>query len=158
MAAVAVLAAAGAVAALRAGAEPVPPRADTAAAPAPRPRAQYRVLPPPPPYDRLPGRTPIPRPRLVGPDWQTVRGRLPAVGGPGRPAAQQAAELVVGRYCREPAGLAAEVTPAPGWTWVTARVFSIARSNNPPVVTFRLIWTGGSYDWTGSYGELLSCS
>jgi hypothetical protein len=157
MTAVAVLATAGAVAALRAGAEPVPPRAEPVAPPAHRPSPEFRALSPPPPYDRLPGRTPIPAPRLVGPDWQIVRGRLPAVGEPGRPAAQRAAALVIGRYCREPAVLAAEVTPDRGWTWVTARLFSMERSNSPPVATFRLIWTRDSYDWTGSYAELLSC-
>lgn len=57
-----------------------------------------------PPYDRLPGRTPIPPPRLISEDGQWVSGELPASTlSPSRAAVRQAAGLVLGRYCRNPA-------------------------------------------------------
>jgi hypothetical protein len=88
-----VVLAAGSVAALRAGLpQPVAARGPTWAALSG------------PPYDRLPGRTPIPPPRLISEDGQLVSGELPASTlSPSRAAVRQAVALVLGRYCRDPA-------------------------------------------------------
>ena len=60
------------------------------------------VSPPPrpsPPFDRLPGRTPIPEPAQTG---DGLSGPLPAIGGPDKRAAGAAVDLVLGRYCIDP--------------------------------------------------------
>ncbi len=56
-----------------------------------------------PPYDQLPGRTPIPAPRLVSQDGQRVVGEVPVFApAPSEVAARKAVDLVIGRYCRDP--------------------------------------------------------
>ncbi|HYT09885.1 MAG TPA: hypothetical protein VEL73_04415 [Mycobacteriales bacterium] len=159
-AAAVILVAAGALLALRAGAEPVPPREPAAAAPTDDAgtRWDHGFSLPVPPFDRLPGHTPIPPPTLLPHDSELVTGRLPVVGGrAGRPAAERSAELVIGRYCREPDRLVADVEPDPNWQRVTARVYSKRRSGDPLVMLFQLRWTGRAYVWLGSLPELASC-
>ena len=155
--AMAVLLGIGAVLALRVAAEPVVPRegaARTVNQPAPPPEAGMAV--PLPPFDRLPGRTPIPAPTM-GPDRQVVRGPLPAVGGPHRKAALASAELVLGRFCRQPAEYAVEAAPEPDWERVTAHVHSRERSAGRPAIVLRLAWTGRAYAWSGSRRQLSNC-
>jgi hypothetical protein len=102
-----VLAAAGSVAALRAGL-PQPARA----------HGPIWTVRGGPPYDLLPGRTPIPPPRLISEDGQGVAGELPATTlSPSRPAVGQAVALVLGRYCRTPATHTVRLIPETGLRW-----------------------------------------
>jgi hypothetical protein len=156
-AAVGVMAAIGAAVALRTAAEQVPPR------PAAAPPARVTAAPgglaaslPGPPYDRLPGRTPIPEPtRAAGGDL--LRGGLPAVGRAGSPAATAAAELVLGRYCRRPWRYAVGLDRVDGWQRVRALALRLDRSTDPPWVVLDLRWTGRAYVWTGQTVQLSNC-
>ncbi len=160
--AVAVLAALGGLAALRSGAGPPaggpdddrpvagpvgggvagePDRADLPGAPRP-------------PYDRLPGRVPIPPPTHAG--W-FVRGTLPPTGQLGRPAALRAAQLVLGRYCARPDRYTITFDPAADWRRVDALVFGLDRSGDPPAVQLQLTWTGRSFAWSGTAVQLNAC-
>jgi hypothetical protein len=145
---------AGVLLTLRSAAEPVPPatpdrpaRASASPAADLEPRLSR-------PFDRLPGRTPIPAPRL---DRGSLRGRLPAVGGPGRSAAEQSAALVLGRFCRDLERYALSVDGAAGWRSAVAYAFRLDRSYDPLAVRLRLAWTGRAYEWSGSPAQLLSC-
>jgi len=154
---VVVLAAAAAVVALRASAARVEPseRAEVASSGPDR----GEVLPQRP-FDLLPGRTRIPAPVLLGHlgrDSQLLRGRLPAIGGPGRTAAAASGELVLGRYCLEPTMYAFSVVPERGWRQVTGFAFRLDRSADPPWVIVHLVWTGRAYVWTGSLSQLYGC-
>jgi hypothetical protein len=152
------LAAVAAVMALRTSAAWVEPRERAAAVGSPGPDGG-QVLPQRP-FDRLPGRTPIPAPVLlghVGQDGQLVRGRLPAIGGPDRTTAAASGELVLGRYCVEPAMYALSVVPDRGWRQVTGFAFRMDRSADPPWVIVHLAWTGRAYVWTGSLSQLHAC-
>ena len=112
------------------------------------------VVLPTAPYDRLPGRTPIPAPTAAD---GFVRGTLPPVGGPDEPAALRAARLVLGRACYEPAAYALTLKPEPDWRRVTAFVLTLDRSGDPPRITLLLTWTGRTYDWVGPEVELRVC-
>lgn len=147
----AVVAAALVLLALRSAAEPVD---DAAPVPA---DAVVTVVPPlpDPPFDRLPGRTPIPVPTFSGDD---VLGALPPVrGGPDRAAAAAATELVLGRYCRRPDRYTVTFDPGRDWRDVAVLVFGLDRSGDPPVVRLRLTWTGVSYGWRGQAVQLNRC-
>ncbi len=151
------LAAVAAVVALRASAPSVQPR-HRAEVTSPGPDGGEAL--PPRPFDRLPGRTPIPAPVLLGqagPDGQRLRGRLPALGGPDRAAAAASGELVLGRYCVAPAMYALSVVPERGWLQVTGFAFRLDRSADPPWVIVHLVWTGRAYAWTGSLSQLYGC-
>jgi hypothetical protein len=144
---------AGAVAGLRAGIGPVeqPP-----AAGAPSETAGAPTGPAGPPYDRLPGRTPIPEPTLaVG--GEILRGPLPVVGSPGPTAARTSAELVLGRYCRRPARYAVALDWVERWQRVRALAVRLDRSTDPPWVVLDLAWTGRAYRWTGRAVQLGTC-
>lgn len=123
---------------------------------APRPVAPL----PTPPFDRRPGRTPIPAPAAAG---DALSGPLPATGALGRPAAVRAAALVLGRYCLNPQGYAATMGPgrrgaAEDWHHVDVLVFSLERSNSGPVQRLALDWDGRSaYRWRGSGTLLTGC-
>lgn len=106
------------------------------------------------PYDRLPGRTPIPAPTTSG---VRVAGALPPVGGPDEAAALRAAELVLGRACFDPAAYALTLKPEPDWRRVTAFVLTLDRSGDAPRITLSLRWTGRTYDWSGRRVELRVC-
>lgn len=115
----------------------------------------------PPPFDRLPGRTPIPLPSPVrgARDAAAVGGPLPATGTPpGEEAARAAARLVVGRYCRFPE--AYRVQPTSGAPWRDLTVLVLGQVYNGPrlVATLRLRWTGDAYAWQGSETEFATCS
>jgi hypothetical protein len=107
--------------------------------------------------DRLPGRTPIPAPLVVGYDKQTVLGRLPVDGGPSQFAAKVATRLVLGRYCQVPATYDVRVSPEAGWNQVSARAFRIDRGGYALSVALRLVWIRSAYAWTGRLTELGSC-
>jgi hypothetical protein len=114
-----------------------------------------------PPYDTLPSRTPIPVPSLVSEDGQTVGGELPLFApAPSEQAARIAVELVLGRYCRQPAAHLIELEQGVGESWrsVTA-VVSQARFplSYWPVITLHLTFTGYTYRWRGSLAELRAC-
>ena len=116
---VAVLVAAGGLAALRSGAESVggSVAGGTEVASVPTP-----------PFDRLPGRTPIPSPTHAG--WY-VHGTLPPTGPPGRAAAKRATELVLGRFCARPKRYALNIAPEPSWRSV--EVFGLDITRLPPM-------------------------
>jgi hypothetical protein len=156
----AALAAAGVVVVLRATAPTVPledaAAADTTSAPA---IVYGRARMQPPPFDRLPGRTPIPLPSPIGRPAEAVRGALPATGAIGERAAREAARLVLGRYCRYPQGFLVLLDGAPGWREATAIV--LRRSpylEQRRLTTLRLRWSGHSYAWQGWPAELARCS
>jgi hypothetical protein len=153
---VGVLLVVGAVAALRAGAEPVEPAAAPGVGePTGAPTGLAAVLPGPP-YDRLPGRTPIPRPTPLD-RGKLLRGSLPAVGPAGQRAAIVSAELVLGRYCRRPGKYAVAIDPGDGWRRLRALAVRTDRSTDPPWVVLELVWTGQSYRWTGRTVQLEIC-
>ncbi len=161
VAATAAVAAAGAVVALRAGAPAVPiEQAQAAAGSTSGPVIIYgRARMQPPPFDRLPGRTPIPMPSPIGRPAEAVRGTLPATGpGPAEEAARDAARLVLGRYCRYPRAYQVTLTARQGWREVTATVDRRAWAGERRLTTLRLRWTGAVYAWQGRPAELARCS
>jgi hypothetical protein len=146
---------AGALLTLRSVAEPVPSATpDRRAVATGEASADFGPQLRPPPFDRLPGRTRIPAPTRVG---SSLGGTLPAVGGPGKAAAVRSAELVLGRFCREPSRYTVAVGGGPDWRSATASVFQLERSYAPAAVVLRLEWTGRAYQWRGSPVQLGSC-
>ena len=108
-----------------------------------------------PPYDRLPGRVPIPAPSLVSEDGRNVEGSLPVrVSAPqDEGSAREAAMLVVGRYCREPEKVEIRMRPTGGDdTWavilwnpgenklIAAIYLQADRFAGSPISTYR--WRG----------------
>ncbi len=161
VAATAAVAAAGAVVALRAGAPAVPvEQAQAAAGSTSGPVIIYgRARMQPPPFDRLPGRTPIPMPSPIGRPAEAVRGTLPATGpAPAEEAARDAVRLVLGRYCRYPRAYQVTLTAQRGWREVTATVDRRAWADERRLTTLRLRWTGAAYAWQGWPAELARCS
>ena len=146
-----VLLTAAGVVALRAGAERAERRAPHAAG-----QTDELAPTPTPPYDRLPGRTPIPEPAAVS-RGDLLRGPLPAVGPPGQMAARASAELVLGRYCRRPGRYAVAIDSVEGWQRVRALAIRLDRSTDPPWIVLELAWTGRSYRWTGRPVQLGTC-
>jgi hypothetical protein len=127
----------------------------------PSPQARPLATLPAPPYDRLPGRTPIPAP-TVSRDRLTVGGELPVFApAPSEAAVRIDALLILNRYCREPATHAIELQQGVGEAWrsVTAVVYQ-ARIPLPyrPEITLHLYWTGYTYRWQGSLPELTHCA
>jgi len=161
VAAAAAAAAAGAIVALRAAAPDLPLEEEAAAAGTPgAPMIIYgRARLQPPPFDRLPGRTPIPLPSPVGRPAEVVRGDLPATGTvAGETSARAAARLVLGRYCRYPQAYFVVLDPHRDWRKVTAT--AIRRTYGEPrrLTTLQLEWTGHWYVWQGSPAELAHCA
>ena len=118
-------------------------------------------LPPRPtsPYDRLPGRTPIPAPAQTG---DGVSGPLPAVGGPHKRAAGVAVGLVLGRYCFEPRRYAFTLEPdhdgaRQDWRHVDVLVFRLDGGGAGPYQRLFLDWTGRSYRWLAVLNLLQRC-
>jgi hypothetical protein len=114
---------------------------------------------PTPPYDRRPGRTPIPAPAQTG---DGLSGLLPATGGPDRHAADAAVGLVLGRYCLDPAGYAFTLDPdhdgtREDWHHVDVLVFDLQRSYAGPALRLFLDWAGRSYRWLGFLNLLDGC-
>ncbi len=106
---------------------------------------------PTPPYDRLPGRTPIPVPAQTG---DGLSGPLPAVGGPDKRAAAAAVGLVLGRYCLDPAGYTFTLDPdhdgtREDWHHADVLVFRLNGSGSGPDLRLILNWDGRSYRWLG---------
>ncbi len=153
------LAAVGVLGALRAGTGDLP-RADRTQAAPPAPAGGVvpgRIRRQPPPFDRLPGRTPIPAPAAVHPPG-TAAGVLPPTGAPGEPAAHAAVRLVVGRYCRWPEAYQVQTDRVRTWRAPEALVVRTSYSSSRVVATLQLRWTGRSYAWRGSEAELARCS
>ena len=158
--AVAVVVAAGAMLALRAGTEPIESYGAAAAPPSTvAPPNVYARARPQPPFDHLPGRTPIPNPTAAL-DRRTLTGPLPRVtdGRPGETAATSAARLVLGRYCRRPWAFTVTTEPRSGWQQVRAKA-----SRTVPRRIFldlRLRWDAPrrAYEWTGVIAQLDTCS
>lgn len=167
---VGVVVATAAVLALRAGTEPVDPYAGTDVADAAPvgttapPNVYGRVRLQPPPFDRLPGRTPIPNPSVDPADRRMVAGPLPRVGD-GTPTAANAAaaaRLVLGRYCRRPWSYEVATDPVdPSWRQVRAVATRAATATRPRIVIdLRLRWdpAGRAYAWSGAVPQLDTCS
>ncbi|HEV7653606.1 MAG TPA: hypothetical protein VGP36_02565 [Mycobacteriales bacterium] len=114
---------------------------------------------PTPPYDRRPGRTPIAAPVRSG---ASLSGGLPATGPPARTAAVRAVDLVLGRFCLEPAAYAYTLGPegvgrAGDWRHVTVLLFRLERGGTDPALRLALDWTGREYRWTGPAELLRGC-
>jgi hypothetical protein len=145
--------------ALRAGTGDVPRADRTQVAPPADGAAIVRgqVRRQPPPFDRLPGRTPIPLPAPVDPPG-TAAGALPPTGAPGEQAAHAAARLVVGRYCRWPEAYQVQTDRVRTWRALEALVVRTSYGGSRVVATLQLRWIGRSYAWRGSEAELARCS
>ena len=114
---------------------------------------------PTPPYDRLPGRTPIPVPAQTG---DGVSGPLPTIGGPDKRAAGAAVDLVLGRYCLDPGGYTFTLAPDHDGTradyhHVDVLVFRLNSSGSGPALRLILDWAGRSYRWIGFLNLLDGC-
>lgn len=114
---------------------------------------------PTPPYDRRPGRTPIPEPAQTG---DGLSGPLPAIGGPDKRAAAAAVYLVLGRYCLDPGGYTFTLDPDHDRTredyhHVDVLVFRLAGSGSGPDLRLILDWAGRSYRWIGFLNLLDGC-
>ena len=114
---------------------------------------------PTPPYDRLPGRTPIPAPAQTG---DGLSGPLPAIGGPDKRAAAAAVYLVLGRYCLDPKRYTFTLDPDhdgswPDWHHVDVLVFRLDGSGSGPDLRLFLDWAGRSYRWLGFLDLLDGC-
>lgn len=113
-----------------------------------------------PPFDRRPGRVPIPAPARAG---GLLTGMLPpAGGGPDRAAAARAVRLVLGRYCVEPRAYAftlgsTEPARPENWRQVTVLLFLLERGGNAPSLQLQLSWTGRAYRWSGPEELLTGC-
>ena len=143
------LVAAAVVLGLRASTGPVVP-----AVPDPTPTPDVSALPTGP-FDRLPGRTPIPVPTVSA---VTVFGRLPATGTePGKETAIRAVQLVLGRYCLRPDRYTITVVPLDGWMRVGSSVAGLDRGGDGPLIDLTLMWTGEFYEWEGMRDQLRVC-
>jgi hypothetical protein len=114
---------------------------------------------PTPPYDRRPGRTPIPEPAQTG---DGLSGALPAIGGPDRRAAGAAVDLVLGRYCLDPKGYTFTLDADRDGTredyhHVDVLVFRLNGSGSGPDLRLILDWAGRSYRWLGFLNLLDGC-
>jgi hypothetical protein len=112
-----------------------------------------------PPYDRRPGRTPIPDPAQTG---DALSGPLPAVGGPDKRAAGASVDLVLGRYCLDPGHYTFTLDPdrdgtRADWHHVDVLVFGLGDSGSGPALRLFLDWTGRSYRWLGFLTLLDGC-
>jgi hypothetical protein len=123
--------------------------------------ASPRPVPPPPtpPFDGRLGRTPIPGPDRTG---SSLSGPLPRTGGPDRQSAARAVDLVLGRFCLEPALYTYTLGPdgtnaVPDWRHVSVLVFSLERGGGAPSLRLSLDWTGTSYRWVGPTRLLVGC-
>jgi hypothetical protein len=125
----------------------------------PGPAVSSLPPPPTPPYDRLPGRTPIPAPAQTG---DGLSGPLPATGGPDKRAAVAAVDLVLGRYCLDPGRYTFTLDPDHDGTredfhHVDVLVFRLDGSGNGPDLRLILDWAGRSYRWIGFLDLLDGC-
>ena len=114
---------------------------------------------PKPPYDRRPGRTPIPAPAQTG---DGLSGLLPMMTGPDRRAAGTAVDLVLGRYCLEPMRYVFTLDPdhngtQADWHHVRVLVFDVERSYAGAAMRLFLDWAGPSYRWLGFLNLLDGC-
>lgn len=116
---------------------------------------------PTPPFDRLPGRTPIPAPAQTG---DGLSGPLPAIGGPDKRAAGVAVGLVLGRFCLDPRRYTFTLTPDgtlghPDWRHVDVLVFGLDDSGSGPELQLFLDWAGDdrAYRWLGFLNLLDGC-
>jgi hypothetical protein len=119
-------------------------------------------LVPAPPYDRLPGRTPIPAPSLVGEDGQTIGGELPVFApAPSRLAVRIAVRMILNRFCTEPAVHPVRLDQGVGASWRSATATASPPPRFPfadrPMIVIRLSWTGYTYRWRGSLHQLADC-
>ncbi len=114
---------------------------------------------PTPPYDRRPGRTPIPEPAQTG---DGLSGPLPATGGPDKRAAAAAVDLVLGRYCLDPGRYTFTLDPDHDGTredyhHVDVLVFRLDGSGSGPDLRLFLDWAGRSYRWLGFLSLRAGC-
>jgi hypothetical protein len=142
-AAAAALVAVAAVVLVRFALDDRPPGRSAAPTPAPAPASSASAAVPRPPYDTGPGRTPIPAPTQIG---DQLSGVMPDLGGPDRAAARRAADLVLGRYCADPARYTFSLDGGPDWRQVRIFLVELDRSGGP-VQQWRLVWTGRTYQW-----------
>lgn len=153
-----VLVAAAALLLLRSTVDTSPPDAARSTVDDPGPTASLPPRPTPP-YDRLPGRTPIPVPAQTG---DGLSGPLPVIGGPDKRAAGSAVDLVLGRYCLDPGGYTFTLDPDHDGTredyrHVDVLVFRLDGSGSGPALRLILDWAGRWYRWIGFLNLLAGC-
>jgi hypothetical protein len=131
-----------------------PPQRRPAPASAPTPTRT-----PAPSFDRLPGRTPIPTPAQTG---DRLSGPLPVTGDPGRASATRAANLVLGRYCAEPARYGLTVEPytdgrSIDFHRLTVVVVDRVLTDSGTEMLLSLVWEGHAYRWFGPLSLVNGC-
>jgi hypothetical protein len=150
-----VLAAAAALALLQVTVDPQPrPRPPGAAS-----LAATTPAGPTPPFDRRPGRTPIPVPAQTG---DLLSGPLPAVGGPDRQAATRAAGMILGRFCADLSRYTLVLEPdtdgyADDFHHLGVLVTDRELSGSGLAMRLTLDWFAPGYRWTGPLTLLNGC-
>jgi hypothetical protein len=124
-----------------------------------RPVAASASPTPAPPFDRRPGRTPIPEPAQTG---DLLSGPLPEIGPPTRTVAARAAALVLGRYCAEPSRYVFTLEPdtdgrRPDYHHLGVLVTDRELTDSGPAMRLTLDWDGRAYLWTGPLTLLSGC-
>jgi hypothetical protein len=153
-----VLAAVAALAVLQLTVDPQPrPRA----ARPPASAAPTTASGPTPPFDRRPGRTPIPAPAQTG---DLLSGPLPAVGGPDRDSARRVAGMIVGRFCSDLSRYKLELEPDTNvqehkddYHHLGVLVTDRELTDSGPAMRLTLDWERGAYRWTGPLTLLNGC-
>lgn len=114
------------------------------------------------PYDTLPGRTPIPAPSLVSEDGRVVQGNLPlrpSYDGDRVARRRAAVAMVLGRYCRRPQELAITFTPdGPG----VGDVATVSDRRTGRFIATIVLYAAGTetadyYQWRGWLEQLRNC-
>jgi hypothetical protein len=111
------------------------------------------------PFDRLPGRTPIPVPAQTR---DGLSGPLPVLGGPDRATSVRAVQLVLGRFCAEPQRYVLTLQPdtngrADDFHHLDVLVTDRELTDSGPAMRLTLDWDGRAYRWLGPLTLLRGC-
>jgi hypothetical protein len=114
---------------------------------------------PVPPFDRRPGRTPIPAPAQTG---DLLSGPLPVTGPPTSRAATRAAALVLGRFCADLGRYVLTLEPDtdgrnPDYHHLGVLVTDRQLTDSGPAMELTLDWDGRAYRWSGPLTLLGGC-
>ena len=114
---------------------------------------------PTPPFDRRPGRTPIPAPAQTG---DLLSGPLPVTGDPGPASATRAANLVLGRYCSDPSRYGLTIEPYADGRSIDVHHLAVVivdrvLTDAGTELRLTLDWDGRAYRWFGPRGLTRGC-
>jgi hypothetical protein len=114
---------------------------------------------PAPPFDRRPGRTPIPAPAQTG---DLLSGPLPFTGPPSRASAARAAALVLGRYCADLGRYGFTVEPyaderSIDFHHLQVVVVDRVLTDSGTDMELSLDWEGDAYRWFGPLTLISGC-